>query len=267
MTLRSVSYGGGVQSTSLLVLAAEGKIDFPLFLFANVGDDSEDPLTLEYVRNVAMPYAADHGIELHELQRHRKDGSVETLWGRLTREGSRSLPIPVRMANGAPGTRSCTADFKIRVLSRWLRLHGATKDDPATVAVGISVDEMERASNRRLERNEVVVYPLLELGLRRSDCMRVIQVAGLPVPPKSSCFFCPLHHVQVFRDMRRERPELFGRAVQLERMLNERRDALGKDHVFLMRYGRPLDETVTADIQQVFDFGDEGACDSGFCFT
>ena len=26
---------------------------------------------------------------------------------------SRSLPIPVRMSNGAPGNRSCTADFKI----------------------------------------------------------------------------------------------------------------------------------------------------------
>lgn len=30
--LRTVSYGGGVQSTALLVLAAQRRIDFPLFL-------------------------------------------------------------------------------------------------------------------------------------------------------------------------------------------------------------------------------------------
>ena len=41
--LRAVSYGGGVQSTALLVLAAERKIDFPLFVFANVGDRAENP--------------------------------------------------------------------------------------------------------------------------------------------------------------------------------------------------------------------------------
>jgi hypothetical protein len=44
MSLRVISYGGGVQSTALLVLAAQGRIDFGVFLFANVGDDSDpDP--------------------------------------------------------------------------------------------------------------------------------------------------------------------------------------------------------------------------------
>jgi hypothetical protein len=125
--LRVVSYGGGVQSTALLVLAATGRIDFGVFLFANVGDDSEDPGTLDYLHRYAKPYAALHGIQLHELHRLRRDGSTETLYGRLTQPGSRSLPIPVRMSNGAPGTRSCTADFKIKVIGRWL---GRAIDQP-----------------------------------------------------------------------------------------------------------------------------------------
>jgi hypothetical protein len=85
MALRTFSYGGGVQSTAALVLAAEGKIDFNIFLFANTGDDSENPKSLVYVREVAMPYAAAHGIALHELQRHTRDGQPETLYGRITR--------------------------------------------------------------------------------------------------------------------------------------------------------------------------------------
>jgi hypothetical protein len=138
--LRVVSYGGGVQSTALLVLAAKRRINFAIFLFANVGHDSEDPDTLHYLQTYAAPYAQHHGIQLVQLHRTRRDGSVETLHGRLTRPGSRSLPIPVRMSSGAPGTRSCTADFKIAVIGKWLKAHGASASNPATVGIGISLD-------------------------------------------------------------------------------------------------------------------------------
>jgi hypothetical protein len=108
--LRTISYGGGVQSTALVVLAAQGVIDFPVALFANVGDDSEHPATLDYVRNVAVPWAAERGVEIHELHRQRRDGTRETLMERITKPGSRSLDIPVRMSNGAPGRRRCTSE-------------------------------------------------------------------------------------------------------------------------------------------------------------
>lgn len=269
MTVRSVSYGGGVQSTALLVLAAERVIDCDLFLFANVGDDSEHPATLDFVRNVAMPYAAAHDIEMVELHRIPKRGlskdKVETLWGRLTREGSRSLPIPVRMSNGAPGTRSCTADFKIRVIGAELRRRGATDEDPATVMLGISTDEIERAKLGRDPQATYQwrVYPLLDLGLTRADCTKVITEGGLPVPGKSACFFCPFHDLEAWRRLKRETPDLFDKACHLERTLNERRDQLGKDHVWLTRRGRPLETTV--DDQLTLD-GLDG-CDSGHCMT
>jgi site-specific recombinase XerD len=188
--LRAFSYGGGWQSTAAVVLAAQGHIDFQTFLFANVGDDSEHPATLAYIRDHAAPYAAAHGIDLRQLHRIRRDGTTETLYGRLIREGSRSIPIPVRMSNGAPGTRSCTADFKIRVIGRWLKAHGATPTNPATIAIGISLDEIHRANTRRHQPYERIVYPLLDLHIRRTDCPRIIRSAGLPVPPKSACWFC-----------------------------------------------------------------------------
>ena len=92
--LRAVAYGGGVQSTALLVLAAQGQIDFPVFLFCNVGADSEDPATLTYVEDHAKPYAALHGIQLHELHRVRRDGTTETLYGRLARGRRRFAASP-----------------------------------------------------------------------------------------------------------------------------------------------------------------------------
>lgn len=272
MPIRFISYGGGVQSTALLVLAAQGRIDYQTAVMANVGDDSEHPATLAYVRDVAIPWAAEHGITVHLLNRTKRDGTTETLYGRLTREGSRSLPIPVRMSNGAPGTRSCTADFKIKVTGKWAKQHGATADDPATVAIGISVDEIQRANTRRTEPHERVVYPLVSIGddtglrLNRSDCARIIADAGLPVPPKSSCYFCPFHRPSTWQDMRRDEPELFDRAANLEDTLNARRQMLGKDPVYLTRFGMPIREAIARDDQQLLPLLDDG-CDGGWCHT
>ncbi|MBM9504538.1 phosphoadenosine phosphosulfate reductase [Actinacidiphila acididurans] len=267
--VRAISFGGGVQSTALLVLAAQGKIDFRLFLFSNVGHDSESPKTLEYVETIAKPYAKRHGIELVELHRvMQRSGEVRTLWEDLTREGSRSLKIPVRMSNGAPGTRSCTATYKIEVIGRELKRRGADAENPATIGIGISVDEIHRANKRRCEPHERIVYPLLDLGLRRIDCMRIIREAGLPVPPKSACFFCPFHRPETWHDQRRSEPELFEKSCQLEDILNERRDMLGKSHVYLTRFGKPLREAIPdgVDLLPLFDEAD-GTCDSGWCMT
>ncbi|WP_285491084.1 phosphoadenosine phosphosulfate reductase [Amycolatopsis taiwanensis] len=266
--MKVISYGGGVQSTALLVLAAQGRIDYKVFLFSNVGDDSEHPATLAYFRQVALPYAEQSGLDLRELRRRRRDGSTETLMQRLRRPESRSIPIPVRMANGAPGRRSCTADFKIKVIDRWLRQQGASVRDPATVGIGISLDEIHRANRRRRGPHEKIEYPLLDLGLRRTDCERIIKEAGLPVPPKSSCYFCPFRTVEAWRHQRAHEPDLFRKSIELEDVLNVRRAALGRDPVYLSRYGRPLVEAIPgpASAHLPEDPGD-AECDSGWCMT
>lgn len=272
--LQVISYGGGVQSTALLVLAALRVIDFRTFLFANVGDDSEHPGTLAYIRDVAAPYAARHDIDLWSLKRvltrGDRKGETETLYATLMREGGRRIPIPVRMESGAPGTRSCTADFKIKVVGRWLKEHGATADDPATVGIGISLDEIERLNQRRAMPYERPVYPLLDHAppLNRQDCMRIIADAGLPVPGKSSCWFCPYHRVQTWAEMRRDEPELFERAAVLEDTINERRAVLERDPVYLTRYGLPLRVAIPAAQDTLFDDDEQGGlCDNGVCFT
>jgi hypothetical protein len=273
-SMRVFAYGGGVQSTAALTLAAQGHIDYRTFLFANVGDDSEHPATLRYVREIAMPYAAEHGIELHELHRIKRDGTTETLYGRLTREGSRSLPIPVRMSNGAPGTRSCTADFKIKVIGKWLKAHGASAASPATVGVGISADEIQRVNARKNEPYERLAYPLIGLHddtglrLRRSDCEQVIRDAGLPVPPKSACYFCPFHRPETWHQQRRGEPDLFAKSCGLEDLLNKRRDTLGKDHVWLTRFAKPLRQAIPDGVDLLPLFDDDNAnCDNGWCMT
>jgi hypothetical protein len=264
--LDAFAFGCGWQSVAAMVLAARGDIDCRTWLFANVGDDSEDPATIRYLREHAIPFAERHGLDLKVLHRTRRDGTVETLYQRLTRPGSRSIPIPVRMPGGAPGTRSCTSDFKIKVTGRELKARGATAEHPWTLGIGISVDEIHRANNRRSEPYERLVYPLLDLGVRRADCPRIIRSAGLPVPPRSACWFCPNKRLQSWADQRRDNPNLFARSCRLEQQINVRRQVLHRDPVYFTGVGRPLAEAVNDDPVLPLEAAD-GGCDSGWCFT
>ncbi|SFF74482.1 hypothetical protein SAMN05216251_1272 [Actinacidiphila alni] len=267
--IRAISFGGGQQSTALLVLAAQGRINFRTFLFANVGDDSESPATLRYVEEYSKPFAFDHGLELTELRRiMRLTGLERTLLQRLEMPESRSIEIPVRMGNGAPGNRACTDQWKIRVVARETARRGATQEHPALIGMGISLDEIHRAKDTNPIPHQRKAYPLLDLGLRRTDCQRIILDAGLPLPPKSACWFCPMKRAEDWQNLRREKPALFARACALESTLNDRRDALGLDHIYLTRYARPLAEAIPdgVDLLPIFDEAD-GSCDSGWCMT
>jgi len=269
--LRVFSNGGGVQSSAALVLSARGEIDFPIHLWSNVGDDSEHPASLKYVREVLMPYAAANGIEFHELRKKRRDKQERTLYQTIMNPESKAIQIPVRMSNGSPGNRSCTVKFKIDVIESWLYHHKVKIDNPAIVGIGISVDEIQRAGRGKEGKRSRRTYPLLDLGLRRSDCLKIVAEAGLPEPPKSSCYFCPFHRIQTWSEMRRDEPELFEKAAHMEDTINERRASLNRDPVYLTDKARPLREAVGVAQDgfwtTVVDDGDGESCDSGHCFT
>ncbi len=265
--LKVFSFGGGVQSTAALVLAAQGQLDYRVFLFCNVGADSENPDTLSYVSRYALPYAEEHALTLIELHYTRRDGSQETLFQRLTRPDSRSIGIPVRMSNGAPGRRACTVDFKIKQVDRWLRAHGAVASG-AFVGLGISLDELTRMRTNTDPDTlawKTLDYPLIDLRLDRAQCVKIIRRAGLPVPPKSSCWFCPYHSQRTWQEMRQSHPALFQRAVELEALLNERRALLGRDRVFFSSKLKPLDQA-TSEYDQLTFLEEDLPCESGYCF-
>lgn len=265
MTIRAVSYGGGVQSTALLVLAATGRLEADVFVFANVGDDSENPATLDYVRGVAMPYAEANSVELVERRRILRTGVERTLLEEI-RTQDRSIPIPARMGAGGYGRKLCTSRFKIAVVRRELTARGATKDDPAEVAIGISTDELERAGAGAgpdpRDPTRIRTYPLLDLGLSRADCRRLIAEAGLPVPPRSACYFCPLHNREEWRRIRREQPDQWATAVEVDVLIRDRAHRLGRGAMGLVSPTLPLDQAVD---DQLALFGD--GCDDGYCFT
>lgn len=279
------SYGGGVQSTALLVLAATGRFDCSSFLFANVGPNAENPETIAYFHDHALPYAAKHGLELAELRWVDRKGNARDLYDDVV-ASERSIDIPVRLQSGAFANRKCTHRYKTEVVAREVKHRGygnhrlpekrpqggppsletdGPTDNVATVAIGFSTDEIGRVSGTTTKGLPWVVktYPLIDLMVSRTECLRIVRDAGLPQPPKSSCWFCPFQGVDQWRDRKRNDPALFAKAVDLEVTLNTRRANLGRDRVGLASAGVPLDQAI--DDQLVLD-GMDG-CDSGWCMA
>lgn len=110
-----------------------------------------------------------------------------------------------------------------------------------------------------------MVYPLIDLGLDRAACHAIITDAGLPTPPKSSCYFCPLHPYSSWVRLKNEQPDLYRASVALEAFINAKRTAAGKDTVSLMAHGKSLAKLAEMDQLDMFD-DEPGACDvAGYC--
>jgi hypothetical protein len=79
--------------------------------------------------------------------------------------------------------------------------------------------ELRRPSREQwLDENYFVYwYPLMEWGYDRARCQQVIAQAGLPIPVKSSCFFCPAMKKHEIAWLQDNHPDLMERALEIER--------------------------------------------------
>jgi len=271
--VRIYNYGGGVQSNAVMVLQAQGKIEpFDYFIFANVGNDSENPATLEYINRYARPYMEKHGIRLVEVQKTTRK-RAETLLQYIYRT-HRSMVIPVFSGNGSPpGTRACTYDFKIVPINQHIKKIGYTH---CITGLGISLDEYTRVKGefwkdtigkKKLGFWQKMEHPLIDLKINRNTCHRIISKAGLPTPPKSSCYFCPFTKRNEWLRMRAYNPALFRRAVLVEQYINLKLADLKRGQVYIHPDLKPLKQAVGLQYHLPFPDWGQGECDSGACFT
>jgi hypothetical protein len=79
-------------------------------------------------------------------------------------------------------------------------------------------NEKPISRERWLDQNYFVYwYPLMEWGYDRERCKKIIAHAGLPIPVKSACFFCPASKKAEIASLQENHPELLERALQIER--------------------------------------------------
>ena len=191
--------GAGVQTTALLVVQPADTWD--AVVFADPGD--EHPDTYAYIEKYLKPYCAEHGLPWHTLKQPSTLRQYMLETGRI------------------PNIRDkwCTTMWKKRPIRYWCRDHlAATRDDPVTMDIGISTDEPHRARMHADDPSYVRrAWPLIELGMSRSDCKAAIKRHGWPEPVKSGCEFCFYRPASVFADLHGRRPEIFRDLIAVEK--------------------------------------------------
>jgi hypothetical protein len=194
-----LSLGAGVQSTTLALMAARGAIS-PMPDCAIFADTQWEPQAV-YDH---LDWLSGPGILPFPVHRVTAGNIREAIKVRRNTSGGRFAAIPWHTVNPdgshGLGRRQCTSEYKLTPIMHEIRRlvgkpgHKRIAAGAVTVILGISRDEAHRMKPARQAymRN---VYPLVELGLTRDDCLAWLQRYGYPQPPKScNGTDCPAAH-------------------------------------------------------------------------
>lgn len=242
-----VSFGGGVQSTALFllikndpnrVMKAMGALP-EMFFFADTGAEPKE--VYDHIESISS-LAGNTPIVIC-----KKDGqTMEQVM--LSKKGTRFIPIPAFTRDPATGKigmirRQCTREYKIAPLQKAMRSAAGIK--PRQVApdnsihswIGISTDEAGRVKDSGCS-SIINRYPLLEMGISREDCKKIIMGASMR-PVKSRCYFCP--YIGDWDQFKKDHPASFEKAILMDYAIRDSKQAGVLQPAYLQRSCIPLD--------------------------
>lgn len=211
-TLLVVAFGGGTNSTAMLCGFRETDVRPDLILFADTG--GELPETYNHVMEMDTQCRIWWGVGIETVRKTYQGGF----------EGLESNCLRKKMLPGlAYGRKSCSQKYKVepqtRRMAKFMDEHLASE---CVTAIGYDAGE----GHRKLDRDHMIHaknrvqrfwYPLVEWGWRRQECVEAIQRHGITQPGKSACFFCPAMKRGEILRLKRTRPDLFARALEIEK--------------------------------------------------
>ncbi|MEV6909461.1 hypothetical protein [Amycolatopsis sp. NPDC051071] len=246
---RYLSLGAGVQSLCVFLLACDGEIPpFDAALFADTGWEPRQVYTqLDTARRIG----ARAGIPVLTVSNGNIRHDALKPESRFV-----TMPLFVKNPDGTRGMarRQCTGEYKIKPLKKAIRQilgyphptrvpRGVFVDQ----AIGISTDEFHRAkdSDVNYTRN---IFPLLDLGLSRTDCLALLRERGMDEVVKSSCIGCPYSGNSRLRFIRDTDPHAWTDLVEFDKAIRHgspRANANGqplRGQFFIHRSLLPLDQ-------------------------
>ena len=271
-SIRSLSLGAGVQSTTLALMADRGEHGLTkpdVAIFADTG--WEPPSVYEHLEWLSKEVS-------YEIVRVSAGNIRENILNGVNTRGGNYLTIPAFIINpdGTHSTakRQCTSSYKIEPIHRYLKERlgipygrRAPKGVYAQVWMGISSDE---ALRQKESQEEWVVnkFPLIELGFSRSQLLKWFQEQYPDrYLPRSSCIGCPYRTNAEWKWLQTNEPEAFQEAIEVDWALRHApqvKNAIAtKGEAFLHRHRIPLSEidfTNTKDYDSMMIDECEGVC-------
>jgi len=213
----TVAYGAGVDSTAMLVGFVQRGIRWNLALFADPG--SEWPETYAYLKTINA-WIRERGFpEIVTVRYVPKKAPYSTLEGELAKNAT--LP------SMAFGWKSCSMKWKLEPQNAYkeswppaIAAWAAGKKVVTAVGLDAGKSDSRRACRYWGAAQEDPLYetwhPLRDWGWDRERCKAEIAKAGLPIPHKSACTFCPSAHEEEIVELSENHPDLFRRAIAIE---------------------------------------------------
>jgi hypothetical protein len=209
-----VSYGGGTNSTAMLIELARRGERVDLILFADTG--GERPGTYKFIDLFSDWLESNLGQGITTVRTTSREGDILDLETECKTNG--------RLPSLAYGFKKCSQKFKIRpqdkFVNNWQPAADAwARGEKVTKLIGFDADEPGRALRQRNMESDKWAWrhPLIEWNWGREECVAAIEGAGLPSPGKSSCFFCPAMKPKEILRLNQCHPELLERALEIER--------------------------------------------------
>jgi hypothetical protein len=270
--MRILNLGGGVQSTTLYLMAIKGEIaPIDCAIFADLGEEPKSVYAhMEWLKSLGGPTI--HVVSAGILGDNLMHGVNST--------GQRFAPIPAFTAQNEGEQlgvmrRQCTSEYKIKPIERFIRcellglLKGQRIKTKLTQLFGISLDEAGRAT--RIKANSPhwsePEFPLCEKMMTRADCVRWLEAFGIPHQvPRSACVFCPYKSDHEWLQLRESDPDGWARAVEIDDALRVEGTVYNRnmnEKVYIHKSCRPLKEVHLTDGergQSAFNFECEGGC-------
>lgn len=239
MSLRVISLGAGVQSTTMALMAAHGEIG-PMPDCAIFADTQWEPAAFyEHLRWLMSPNVLPFPVHIVTAGSIRADALAKV---NTTGQRFASIPWFTRSPRGKDGMgrRQCTKEYKVRPVHRKIvEMHGGKRPAGGTeVWVGISLDEAIRMKPARV-RYVTNRWPLIEQRMNRAACLAWLKRHGYPKPPRSSCIGCPFHSDAEWRAIRAD-PVAWADAVEVDRVI--RRQPGLRAEQFMHPSRQPLDQ-------------------------
>lgn len=232
--MRILNLGAGVQSTTVYLLSLDGKID-PID-YAIFADTQEEPGAvyrhLKWLQSLGGPPILIRSVGKLGDDLLKEKNSTSQRFASIPAY-STSVPHvqrggPVPACSVGLMRRQCTREYKIDVVEKTIRrdIYGLKprkrfpKGTLVTQLFGISVDESKRAK-RIKKRIEMVKwssasFPLLDLEWTRADCQKYLEGRVPHEVPRPACVFCPYHKNEEWARLKREDPEGWNRAVEVD---------------------------------------------------
>lgn len=208
-----VAFGGGVDSTAMVIGLVNRKLPIDLILFADTG--AERPETYDHIKYFSEWLKNKNYPEIITVKKI-KDEKICTLEEQCL--SSKALP------SIAYGFKSCSDHYKIRPQHKFIKswkpaIEAWERGEKCVKYIGYDAGETRRMENalKRVDNMYENKYPLIEWGWEREECIQEIEKAGVKLPSKSACFFCPSSRPKEIIDLYEKHPDLIERALNIEK--------------------------------------------------